>query len=234
MKDIDLSSMINKTKLIFEILEKKYKIFLSQDKLELLDNLIYSNLFKISEDSNLPFIYLLGDTYYLNSTLSQEINTLNGNDLISNYLINNDINNIYLELTTFLCLSLLCSDLNPLKIGLIEREVREISKEYNIKTSQISNYKEYEVSSIIYDVLLKDLPINIIFLDSEIEIFHYLTIEKGIEVAKLYYKISSLMKEKYNNFNKDYSLKNMIDYYNNINYDDVLDIIYNYVNKKIR
>ena len=235
MKDIDLSSMISRAKIVFDILEKEYKVFLSSEKKEMIENIIYSNLFKVCENTNLPPVYLSGDTYYLNRTLDKEIKSLNDNSLYSKYLKETDINDIYLELVIFLCLSMLCSELNPLKKGLIELEVRKISSKYNIKTSSVNNYKELEVATLVHEKLLNDVPFNIIFKDSDIEIFYYLGLEKGIEVAKLYHEISSLMKKKFKKIEtSEFSLKKYLVYYESINYEDEMDLIYNYINEKIR
>lgn len=235
MKDIDLSSMINRAKVVYDVIESEYKMFLSSSSKEILENVLYSNLFKMTENQDLPPIYLSGDTYYLNRNLDKDIKTLNGNGLYTNYLKNNDINTIYNDLVTFLVLTSFCGELNPLKIGLIEFEVRNISNKYNISISDINNYKELEIASLVKEKILVDIPFNIIFLDSDIEIFHYLTIEKGIEVAKLYHQISEMMKNKYKIIkNKKFSLKKYIEFYDSINYDDVFDLIYDFINLKIK
>ena len=176
------------------------------------------------------FREVLDTEYNKYKKISQRVN-----DLYSNYLRNNDINTIYNNLVISLVLSLFCGELNPLKIGLMELEVRNISNKYNISVSNVNNYKELSVASLVKEKILNDLPFNIIFLDSDIEIFHYLTIEKGVEVAKLYHKISEMMKSKYKTIkNKKFSLKKYIEFYDSINYDDVMDLIYAFINMKIR
>ena len=235
MKDIDLSSMISRAQVVFDILEKEYKVFLSSEKIEILENIIYKNLFKVCENINLPPVYLSGDTYYLNRSLDKEIKSLSEATLYSKYLKENDINDIYLELVIFLCLSMLCGELNPLKIGLIEYEVRKISNKYNLKTSSVNNYKELEIATLVHEKILNDVPFNIIFKDSDIEIFYYLGNEKGIEVAKLYYEISTSMKKQYDGLKgKKFSLNKFLKYYESINYEDVMDLIYGFINLKIR
>lgn len=237
MKDIDLSSMISRAQVVFDIIKNEYKVFLSSEKLDLIENLDYSKFFKLMEkDNNYP-IYLSGDTYYLNPNLDSIIEDIpnNSNDLYSMYLRNNKQDKIYYDLIIFMCLSLLCGELNPLKIGLIEYEIRKINQVNNLDVSLVNNYKELEIASIVREKLLDDIPYNIIFLDSDIEIFNYLTEEKGITVAKHYYEISKLMQEKFKGFDKNkFTLKGFLDYYNKINYDDVLDIIYDFINTKIR
>ena len=235
MNDNILSSMISRAKVVFDIIEKEYKVFLSRDKREILENITYSNFFKVCEKEDLPPIYLMGNTYYLNQKIVKEIPSLDGNDLYSTYLKENDNFNLFNDLIIFMCLSILCGELNPLKLGLIELEIREISNKYNLNTSSVNNYKELNIARIVKDKILNDVPFNIIFLDSDIEIFNYLTEEKGIKVAKLYYQISKMMKSKYKGFSKsNFNLKSFIDYYNNINYDDVMELIYDFLNTKIR
>lgn len=235
MKDIDLSSMISRAKVVFDVLEKEYKVFLASEKIEMLEGIIYSNFFKVTENASLPPIYLSGDTYYLNRTLDKERKSLTSDDLYSNYLRSNNISKIYEEVVIFLCLSLMCGELNPLKIGLIELEVREISNRHGISTSSINNHKELDIAILVKEKLLNDVPFNIIFLDSDVEIFNYLATESGIEIAKFYYRISEMMSQKYQGLkDKEFSLGKFLNYYEAINYDDVMDVIYDFINTKIR
>ena len=237
MNNIDLSSMISRAQLVFDILKKQYSIFLASEKLDLIENLDYSNFFKLTNKDSIYPIYLSGDIYYLNFNLDKSIEKIpnDSSDLLISYLKNYKVDEIYLDLVPFMCLSLLCGELNPLKMGLIEYEIRKFSYQNNISSSPVNNYKELEIASIIHDNILKDVPFNIIFLDSDIEIFNYLAEEKGIKVAKHYYEISKLMKEKYKKIPKDnFNLENYIKFYNYINYDDVLDLIYDFINEKIR
>ena len=114
-----------------------------------------------------------------------------------------------------MCLQTLCGKLTPLKKGLIEIEVRNIALNYNIDINK-NNEQEFQIATLLKHSILDDLPFNIIFLDSDIEIFNYLSEEKGIKIAKFYYQISELMRKK------------------DINYDEVYDEIYNFINEKIR
>ena len=61
MNDDILSSMISRAKVVFDIIEKEYKVFLSRDKREILENITYSNFFKVCEKEDLPPIYLIGN-----------------------------------------------------------------------------------------------------------------------------------------------------------------------------
>lgn len=82
--------------------------------------------------------------------------------------------------------------------------------------------------------ILKDLPFNIIFLDNDTEIFYYLSEEKGIKIAKMYYEVSCLMKEKYKKLTGNFSLKDFLSFYDALDYSDVLDFVYDFINMKIR
>jgi len=204
MKD-NLSSIISLAKEVVDIIDKEYKVFLSYEKQELINNIDYKNLFKLT-NIKVP-IYLLGDTYYINSDYISKIDN---------------------NLVIFMCLSLFCGDINPLKFGLICLEIENV---FNINKS----YKELEIARLIKDKVLNDLPYNIIFLDSDIEIFNYLSEEKGIEIANFYYKVSNLMKAKYNDFNFDkFNIDEFNSFYENINYEDILDLIYSFIHHNVR
>lgn len=77
--------------------------------------------------------------------------------------------------------------------------------------------------------------INIIFLDTDSEIVNYLVEEKGSKVAIFYHEISELMKSKYRGFlDKKWNLNDYIAFYNTIDYQDVLDLIYHFISEKVR
>lgn len=231
MKDIDLSSMISLAKEVFDIIEREYKVFLSEEKRNLIENIDYENLFKLTDNLDIPPIFFNGETNYLRSSFDN----INTNSLYTNYLRNTNINVVYKEMVIYMCLSFLCDEITPLKRGLIELEIRNIGQKYNLKFSKINNYKELEVAKIVKEKILNDLPLNIIFLDSDIEIFNYLAEEKGIQFAKIYYQISNMMKNSYGNFYKNkFNLEEFCNYYDSINYNSVLDYIYSFINQKIR
>lgn len=231
MKENVISSMIDVAKKVFEIIKMEYQDFLTLEKIELINNLNYSNLFKITDD-NLPPVYLENETFYLKDNLNLDTNLINP---YLNYLRNNNLETVYQELIIYMCLKLLCGEINPLKLGLIEKEVRYLANKYNIKTSNINNYKELEIANLVSDLLLDDLPVNIIFFDNNIEIFNYLTEEKGIKIAKLYHEISRKMISKYKGFSSNnFDLISFSNYYNDINYEDISDLIYDFINQKIR
>lgn len=233
MKDIDLSSMISLAQEVFDILEVEYKDFLSNEKKEFIKNLDFSLLFKIIKKENFPPIYFLGDTFYLNSYIFLEKEKLTGNDAYSVYLRNHDLNSIFCDLVLFLCIRSLCGEINPLKLGLIELEIRKISKKYSIRTSNINNYKELEIGNVMQESLLNDLPFNIIFLDTDLDIFNYLAEEKGSKIANLYCQLSNIMKDKYKGFDKNnFSLETFIGYYQNIDYQEIIDRIYDFISLK--
>ena len=72
-------------------------------------------------------------------------------------------------------------------------------------------------------------------MDSDVEIFDYLAEEKGISVARKYYEIKNIMNKKYKNFGRNNSnLDEFLSYYENINYEDVFDLLYDFVNLKVK
>ncbi len=234
MKDIDLSSMINLTKEVLEIIKKEYALFLNQEKKDLLNSLDFNKLYKLINSQELPPVYLNNLTYYLNTNIKDNLD-YNSSSIYLNYLKDKSILEIYEELIPLFCFILLVGDVNFLKLGLIEQEIRKLSTIYNLKISSVNNYKELEVVDLLKQTILEDLPFNIIFLDSDVEIFNYLAEEKGIEVAKLYYEISKKMKAKFKNFSKNnFNLLDFIKYYENVSYEDILDLIYDFVNQKIK
>ena len=230
MNNIDFSSMINLAKEVLDILKKEYRPFLSREKLEWLENIDINNLFKKNTNkSHYPFIYLNDDTYYI-----KDIEYLENDKIISSYLNGNKIQDLYQEIVVFLCFILLSSEISPLKIGLIQNEISYLSQKYNLPFNDKLNQKEGEVARVVLEKLFDDLPFNIIFLESEIEIFNYLAEEKGIEIANTYYEISMLMQDKYNEFIKKCStISNYFSFYNTINYDDVMDFIFEFIHQKI-
>ncbi len=132
--------------------------------------------------------------------------------------------NLGIEIIIFMCLASLCGNLTPLKIALIDYEVNQIIENNTLeRTLEVNNF---ELVDILKSRILDELPYNIIFFDTDIEIFDYLANEKDVKVAKLYYEINSSL----GNFT------NPLDYYltyKNFNYEEAYDKVYNFINKKI-
>ena len=230
MNNIDFSSMINLAKEVLDILKKEYRPFLSREKIEWLENLDYQKLFKINHQENYPFIFFTGDSYYI----KDNVNDLQIDITISDYFKENDIKKLYQEIVVFLCIALLSSEITPLKLGLIQIETKNISQKYGFSVNQKLNHKEESVAILVKEKLFEDLPRNIIFIENEIEIFNYLAEEKGIETANIYYEISILMQDKYKELLKNCStIVDYLHFYNTINYDDVMDFIYEFIHQKI-
>ena len=214
MKDTELSSIIGSIEEVFKIILNEYGEFLRKNKkIDLISSIDYQNFFQIINEANMPPVYYLDNRCILNLHFFQ--------------------NNIDIKkLIPFLCLMFLCGNINPLKLGLIEKEVERLSRKYNLKIMNI-NEKELEVANIVFDAFLSDIPFNIIFLDSNVDIIAYLVEEKGSKIALLYHQISNLMQYKYKEL-KDYSFNNYINFYNNLDYRDVIDLIYSFISSKVR
>ena len=132
--------------------------------------------------------------------------------------------NLTIQVIVFMCLLSVCSNINPLKILLISDEVNNIITKYNLDEN--NNIRNFEFIDILKVKILDDLPFNIIFLDTDIEIFNYLVTEKGIKTARLYYDINKSLGR----------VNNPIDYY--LNYQDydfdlAYDKVYNFINTRI-
>ena len=132
--------------------------------------------------------------------------------------------NLTIQVIVFMCLLSVCSNINPLKILLISDEVNNIITKYNLDEN--NNIRNFDFIDILKTKILDDLPFNIIFLDTDIEIFNYLVTEKGIKTARLYYDINKSLGR----------VNNPIDYY--LNYQDydfdlAYDKVYNFINTRI-
>ena len=132
--------------------------------------------------------------------------------------------NLTIQVIVFMCLLSVCSNINPLKILLISDEVNNIITKYNLDEN--NNIRNFDFIDILKTKILDDLPFNIIFLDTDIEIFNYLVTEKGVKTARLYYDINKSLGR----------VNNPIDYY--LNYQDydfdlAYDKVYNFINTRI-
>ncbi len=99
---IELNDLYSISLRIFTILREEFSLYLSEDKKEKLENIDIFHFYKIINDKNMPLFSFFGDICYLNSYY-----------------------NIDLDYLPFICLSYLCGNLNPLKIGLIELKIKE-------------------------------------------------------------------------------------------------------------
>ena len=132
--------------------------------------------------------------------------------------------NLTIQVIVFMCLLSVCSNINPLKILLISDEVNNIITKYNLDEN--NNIRNFDFTDILKTKILDDLPFNIIFLDTDIEIFNYLVTEKGIKTARFYYDLNKSLGR----------VNNPIDYY--LNYQDydfdlAYDKVYNFINTRI-
>ena len=205
MKNIDLTNIYSLSLKMFTILKEEYSRYLSNDKLNFLENLDIFNFYKIVDNKNIPPIYYMGDKYYINS--------------------NFDLTKLE-KIVPFLCLSSLCSNLNPLKIGMIEEELLYLKDKYKLNITTYF-YKELEVSKLISKTILLDVPFKIIFKESDSDIVNYLTVECGSPIGICYLNTSKKMKEIKNNLN--YFVED-----DNVDYSIVIDYIYDFISYKIR
>ena len=205
MDENKLSEIYDLSTKIFDILKKEYEIYLSSSKKEFLSNLDISKFYKVINKRNMPSIFYIGDTYYLNTYYN--------------------LDNI-LSIVPFLCLSSLVTNLNPLKIGLIEEELLSLKDKYNLDIA-INYPRELEVAKIVSSGILNDIPFKIIFKDSDTEIVNYLQEEINSSCAFCYYNVSKQMKKirvGSNYFNKE----------DDIDYSLVIDYLYDFIGHKVK
>ena len=146
------------------------------------------------------------DTYYLNET------------------------NLDYDLVILLCLGVLCGKLNPLKVELMHLEVLKIKEKLDLDCKEES----IMLPTIMKEKILSDVPFNIIFLESDVEIFNYLAEEIDLKTAKFYYEISDMMQSIYEKTTgEEFNLFKYLEVRNNLNYDEVYDKLYNFVSSKV-
>ena len=197
MKDIDIER-------IFDIIKKEYGVFLSNEKIALINELDYQNIIRLTKEKSK--VSISGD-YYLNFDM------------------------LDYDLIILLCLSILCGKLNPLKIELIKLESLHIKSLLNLDNSNEED--NLLIARIIKEKVLADVPFNVIFLESDVDIFDYLTEEKDLKTAKFYYEISKLMLSIYRKNIEEFNLLKYLQVRDSLNYDLVYDKLYNFVSKKV-
>jgi len=200
-----ISSICSLSLEVFTILKKEYEVYLSEDKKDFLNKLNIDNFYKVINNTYLPPIYFIGDKYYLNSYYN--------------------LDNIE-SLVPFLCLSSLVTNLNPLKIGLIEKELLDLKDKYDLN---IKTYfkEELEIADIVSKTLLVDIPFKVIFKESDVDIVNYLVEDASSDIGLTYYNISKKMKD----------IRKNTDYFSfnsNINYEEVKDYLYDFIGNKVR
>ncbi len=198
MNEIDLNTIYSTSLRLFTILKEEYSLYLSEEKRSFLETIDVFHFYKIIKEKELPPIQYIGETYYLNSYYQIDF---------MNYL-------------PFICLSTLCGSLNPLKIGLMEEELKLLKEKYALKYVN-HHEKETEVADVVSKTLLEGIPNKVIFLDTDSDIVSYLVEEKGSKVALFYFELSKKMKKIKNNHQLE-------------DYSEVLDSLYEFVSSKIR
>lgn len=195
MKEADLNNVFSISLRLFTILKEEYNNYLSEDRKKFLEELDIFHFYKFVNSKDLPVFVNIGDTILLNKY----------------YKVN------FIEYLPLICMSSLCGNINPLKLGLIEKELNYLNEKYALGYKTI-NDKELDVATVVSKSLLDDISFPIIFIENDIDIFDYLAEEKGSKLAFLYKEISDSMKNNYNS--KDYS--------------QALDLIYDYLSNKVK
>ncbi len=199
----ELNSLISLTHEIFDIIKNDYLKYLTEEKKEFLNSEEYKNLFTIEDD----IIYYKKDGF--SYPLKKE--------------------NLTIEVLIFMCLASLCGNLSPLKICLITSEIDELIEKNNLERNIES--LDFELIDVIKSRILNDLPYNIIFLDTDIDIFNYLVEEKGIRIAKMYYEIGHELNKAYQD--KEFNPLEYFLTYRNQEYETSYDLVYNFIKERI-
>lgn len=190
---------------IFQILKKEYSIYLSDKKKEFIDKIDILKFYKIVNNSNLPNIFFIDNTCYLNTYY--------------------DLNNIEL-MVPYLCFVSIVNNINPLKIGLIEKEISFLRDKYNLNIK--NNFQsELEVANIVSKSILNNIPFKVIFKESDSDIVNYLQEETSSDIAICYYSISKQMK----------SIRKNNDYFNPSivpDYSSICDYLYDFIGTKVK
>ncbi|MBQ8892273.1 MAG: hypothetical protein IJ068_05400 [Bacilli bacterium] len=205
MNESQFKNICNLSTNFFQILKDEYNIYLSDRKKEFIDNLNIFKFYKVINDSKMPNIFFLGGTYYLNSYY--------------------DLSNIE-SFIPFLCFSSIVSNINPLKIGLIEEEIVYLNNKYNLDIK--TNFPdELEVASIVSQSILNNIPFKVIFKDSDSDIVNYLQEETSSDIAICYYSVSKQMK----------NMRKVDDYFNvnkRLDYSNICDYLYDFIGRKVK
>ena len=110
--EIELNNIYSTSLKLFTIIKEEYNVFLTDEQKIKIENIDIFHFYKIIKDKDLPPIYYLKDMYYLNSYYNMD----------------------FIDYLPFICLSYLCNNLNPLKIGLIELELKQLKDKYALQS----------------------------------------------------------------------------------------------------
>ena len=200
------------SQVVLDVYKENYSSNLFKSPKE--ETLDLNNFYHLIKKKYYPPLYFLGDSCYLNT------NFFNKEELIS-----------IVPLSIF---SFLTNADNPLKIGFIELEITNLKNKYAWQDIKTYFEKEKLVADTLSKTILTDLPLNTLSFENEIDYLNYLRDEKGSKIALFYHSISKKMYEKYKYLNKNFTREQFINFYNKLNYDDIIDEIYDFVTKKIR
>ncbi len=181
------------------------------NKLDVIDS---SNFFRLIKKKYYPPIYFFGDICFLN------LNFFSKDELIS-----------VVPLSIFMFLA---NSFHPLKIAFIELEIAKLKDKYNWQEVIIYFEKEISLVNLLEETVLSDLNLNMLNFENDIDFINYLRDEKGSRVAIFYYNIVKKINKKYMSLPKNYSKEQFINFYNKLDYNDIVDEIYDFITKKIR
>lgn len=222
----------------------EYKMFLSSEKLNKLENINYQNIIKF-EKLNAPFGDIIFDKIYLSCVNSELINSLSSIDNFNTkkYNLNNNNLSSYLkymcdngydlleysgDILMYFVFKLVISDDSGFTNGLINQEIKYLSIKYSIRCANLYAREEKIISQITHFLKLYNCR-KILFMD-RVSRFKYLSENLGYRYANLVSDVEKLIEKEYSKLNEKNinKLEEFIDYtdkYDHLSYGDV----YNYL-----
>jgi len=206
MKD-RISSLLKR---YVDIFLQEYASYLDKEQKEILNNINYSQVIKLS-DFSIPVGIINYESIYISDNLinipkKQMTNTWLDNKNYTNYL--NYLNNVgcdtyeyYVHQLMFLVFKLVIREDNGIINGFINSEVDRLRKKY--KFQAVNLYKREEViSNKVRDILGNNTVLKIMFMDMPTA-FKYLNDNLGYRYADFYYQITTLVQYEYQKIKLD-------------------------------
>lgn len=188
---------------------KEYSDYLNKDQLEIIKNIDYNKVIKLT-DNHLPVGIIDYSTIYVSRNLVHGNNSLVNTEWINNknymsYLkyinqLNYDTYHYYQDQLMFLLFKLVIDNDSGLINGFINYEVNNLRRKYNFQA--VNLYKREEVISIkVVKLFGRDICRKIMFMDMPTA-FKYLNDNLGYRYAEFYYQLTKLVDDVFDKVNK--------------------------------
>ncbi len=246
-----IEELNNVLKKYVNIFIEEYSDYLSKEQLELLKGINFDNAIKL-DSTDRPFgIVSLGQINLSNyseelinnlkrmsnyNSFHQDLNNKNISSYLE-YMCNNGYNvfDYYCDILMYFVFKLVIKNPNGLINGLINQEIRELSKKHSLRLANLYP-REEAISDKISSIIGIDGRRSIIFYDRATS-FKYLNDTKGFSVAKLATDVEELIEDEYQTLGKkDYiGYNGFLDYatdYDHLSYGDVYNCILDFKAEK--